>query len=340
MQNGSEVLSPVRADIPAEHAVDDRSWTQAVLDAVAAMARARSRLGMLPGPAAEKITHAARAERLRPADPVTPVASALTHAVAGDADAVTFVRCVLPSQPVLDIAAMLTTAKAIRLIRSDLDRARVALATLPNQAPRPTPSAVAHKAEGWQHLILDADDRLAGTLNHGLRVTPDATVVPVEPDRPPDPEHGTYTAAGYLDYDVLQGDSRPTPLRLAAVLAEETGLAAPRSSLLPAPVRLAEAATVLTFVAGALGALAADVWSLPRDHSRDETRRALATMARSAANSVPVMATALIQSLISNRHGKPDTWPLLRECLRLTGNVANTTADLATAMLSGDRTRR
>jgi 3-carboxy-cis,cis-muconate cycloisomerase len=62
----------------------------------------------------------------------------------------------------------------------------------------------------------------------------------------------------------------------------------------------------------------------------------LATLIRSAALQVPILATGLTQALLSEDERSAGVWhaewQLLRECLRLTGGAAHTAAELAAGL--------
>ncbi len=138
--------------------------------------------------------------------------------------------------------------------------------------------------------------------------------------------------------------------RLTAAFAEETGLAAsvlPWHSLRTPVVDLASA---LAFTAGALGKLAVDVATLTRTELGEVVEPAaegrggstamphkrnpvLATLIRSAALQVPVLAAGVTQSMLTEDERSAGVWhaewQLIRECLRLTGGAAHTAVELA-----------
>jgi 3-carboxy-cis,cis-muconate cycloisomerase len=106
----------------------------------------------------------------------------------------------------------------------------------------------------------------------------------------------------------------------------------------------------LAFTAGALGKLAVDVETLTRTELGEVTEPAadgrggssamphkrnpvLATLIRSAALQVPVLAAGVTQSMLTEDERSAGVWhaewQLVRECLRLTGGAAHTAAELA-----------
>ncbi|MYU20808.1 lyase family protein [Streptomyces sp. SID8352] len=363
------LLSPVRAGTPVEAAVGDHAWLRAMLDAEAALARAQARLGTLPRRAAEVIGEVARAGRLDPrelalaaretANPVVGLVRAFGRAVAEvDPMAAEYVHRGSTSQDIFDTGAMLVAARARRLITADLRRAAAACAELA-RAHRDTamagrtlalhavPTTFGLKAAGWRGLLLDAEQRL------------NAVRLPVSLGG------AAGTLAGYLEYAAVDGTGEVDPGvyldRLVDAYAAETGL---DRSVLPwhalrTPV--ADLAAALAFAAGAFGKVAADVQVLVRTevgevaepggagrggssampHKRNPV---LATLLRSAALQVPVMAAGLTQCLTTEDERSAGVWHaewlLLRECLRLVGGAAHTAVELTEGLqVRADRMR-
>ncbi|MGW4521675.1 class-II fumarase/aspartase family protein [Amycolatopsis sp. NPDC004378] len=138
--------------------------------------------------------------------------------------------------------------------------------------------------------------------------------------------------------------------RLVAAFAEETGLAAPVLPWHSVRTPVVDLAGALAFTAGALGKLAVDVETLTRTelgevseptaggrggssampHKRNPV---LATLIRSAALQVPVLAAGVTQSMLTEDERSAGVWhaewQLVRECLRLTGGAAHTAVELA-----------
>ncbi|MFD3499210.1 lyase family protein [Streptomyces sp. NPDC058676] len=366
------LLSPVRAGTPVEAATGDTAWLQAMLDAEAALARAQARLGVLPPAAAVAITEAARAERLdlraialaarETANPVVALVSALTEVVAAhDPSAAQYVHRGSTSQDVLDTGAMLVSLRALRTVHDDLLRTAEELARLA-RAYRDTPMAgrtlALHavpttfglKAAGWHRLVMDAADRVGRVLLHGLPVSLGGAAG---------------TLSGYLEYARADGwfdgaGGARTPGDFADALtrafAAETRLAVPELPWHSLRTPLADLAACLAFTAGALGKIAADVQVLARTeigevaegggegrgvssampHKRNPV---LATLIRSAALQVPVLAAGLTQCLVAEDErsagGWHAEWQQLRECLRLTGGAAHTAAELTAGLVVG-----
>ncbi|MEW2412431.1 lyase family protein [Streptomyces sp. NPDC046866] len=367
------LLSPVRAGTPAEEAVSDLAWLQAMLDAEAALARAQAGLGTLPAAAAATITRLARAENLdlrqlalaarETANPVVGLVQALTRVVAAeDAQAAEYVHRGSTSQDILDTGAMLVAARTLRLIRADLARTAAALGRLAGEhrdtamagrtlALQAVPTTFGLKAAGWRQLLLDADERLARVADGGLPVALGGAAG---------------TLAGYLEYARIDGADGAGPAdggqqdgprdpgayldRLVGAFAAETGLARPVLPWHALRTPIADLAAALAFTAGALGKIAVDVQNLSRTEVGEVAEPAaagrgsssamphkrnpvLSTLLRSAALQVPVLATGLVQCLVSEDERSAGAWhaewQLLREALRLVGGAAHTAVELA-----------
>ncbi|MCQ4084305.1 adenylosuccinate lyase family protein [Streptomyces sp. RB6PN25] len=352
------LLSPVRAGVPVEEAVCDRAWLQAMLDAEAALARAQAALGTVPASAAAAITRAARAEQLdlrvlalaarETANPVVGLVQALTRTVAAtDPAAAEYVHRGSTSQDVLDTGAVLVCSRALGLIRADLTQAATALTRLAERhrgtvmagrtlSLHAVPTTFGLKAAGWRQLIVDAEARLAG-VQRALPVSLGGAAG---------------TLAGYLEYAALDGPGMDPGAyldRLVDRFAAETALARPVLPWHALRTPIADAAAALSFTAGALGKIAADVQVMARTeideisepgpagrgsssampHKRNPV---LTTLIRSATLQVPALATALTQCMVceDERSAGPwhAEWLLLRECLRLAGGAAHTAAEL------------
>ncbi|WP_439385705.1 3-carboxy-cis,cis-muconate cycloisomerase [Amycolatopsis lexingtonensis] len=353
----SGLLSPVRAGTPAEASTGDEAWLRAMLDAEAALARAQARLGTVPPEAADAITVAAGSARIdvaelaagarATANPVVGLVKALTSAVGGSA--AEYVHRGSTSQDIFDTAMMLVADRTLRPLAADLDATAEALAELARTHRDTTmagrtltahavPTTFGLKAAGWRQLVLDAAIRIRRLLDGGLPVSLGGAAG---------------TLAAYVEYARLAaadtvGDDYAE--RLVAAFAEETRLAVP---VLPwhslrAPV--ADLAGALAFTAGALGKLAVDVATLTRTELGEVVEPAadgrggssamphkrnpvLATLIRSAALQVPVLAAGVTQSMLTEDERSAGVWhaewQLVRECLRLTGGAAHTAVELA-----------
>ncbi|MFI9106566.1 3-carboxy-cis,cis-muconate cycloisomerase [Streptomyces fildesensis] len=358
------LLSPVRAGTPAEAAVCDTAWLQAMLDAEAALARAQATTGTLPASAAQTITAVAHADRFDltalargsrlSANPVVGLVHALTALVAAqDPAAAEYVHHGSTSQDILDTAAMLVADRTLRIIRGDLTRVIDALTALALEhrdtpmagrtlALHAAPTTFGLKAAGWRHLVSDARLRVDRLLDGNLPFSLGGAAG---------------TLAGYLP-----PGPRPVPVpvpdglldRLADAYAGETGLARPVLPWHTLRTPLADLAAALAFTTGALGKIAIDVQSLTRTEVAEVTEPAaagrgassamphkrnpvLATLIRCAALQVPVIAAGLTQCLVAEDERSAGAWhaewALLRECLRLAGGAAHTAAELTAGLV-------
>ncbi len=353
------LLSPVRAGTPAEAATSDHAWLQAMLDAEAALARAQAKLGTVPPAAAAAITAAARAERLdleavavgarETANPVVGLVQAFTRVVPPDARE--YVHRGSTSQDILDTGAMLVCARTLRILRADLVAAAGSLGVLAAEhrdtpmagrtlALHAVPTTFGLKAAGWRQLLLEALVRVDALLGRGLPVSLGGAAG---------------TLAGYLEYARLDTGAAPAGYLadLVDAFAVETGLARPVLPWHALRTPVADLAAALAFTAGALGKLAVDVQSLARTEVGEVAEPAvagrgassamphkrnpvLATMIRSAALQVPVLAAGLTQCMLGEDErsagGWHAEWQLLRECLRLAGGAAHTAVELTAGL--------
>lgn len=362
------LLSPVRAGTAVERAVSDQAWIQAMLDAEAALARAQARLGTVPKEAADIITTCARAESVstreiavasrNSANPVVKLVQSFTQVVANaDPEAAEYVHRGSTSQDIFDTAAMLVSAQALQIVRRDLSRVIRAVEKTATRhrdtimagrtlGLHAVPTTFGLKAAGWRQLAVEADQRLADLLDGGLPVSLGGAAG---------------TLAAYLEYASIDGGSgKDAPVeqkehfnyldRLVDAFARETGLATPALPWHALRTPVADLAYALSFTAGTLGKIAADVLVLTRTevgelaepaaagrgassampHKRNP---ALATLIRSAAVQVPALASVLGLCMATEDERSAGLWQAewqpLREMLRLVGGAAHTAAELA-----------
>ncbi|MFJ6748343.1 3-carboxy-cis,cis-muconate cycloisomerase [Streptomyces sp. NPDC091266] len=357
----SGILSPVRAGTPVEEATGDLAWLQAMLDAETALARAQARLGTLPRQAAAVLTRLGRADRFdlralalasrETANPVVGLVAAFSAVVAEeDPAAAEYVHRGSTSQDIFDTGAMLVAARALDLVLADLRTTAEELGRLA-AAHRDTPMAgrtlALHavpttfglKVAGWRQLVLESAERLAR----------------VRASLPVSLGGAAGTLAGYLQYaalDSASGGVDPGEYTdgLVTAYAEETGLARPGLPWHALRTPLADLGAALAHTAGALGKIAVDVQVLSRTEIGEAAEPApagrgassamphkrnpvLATLIRSAALQVPVLAAGLTQCLTSEDERSGGVWhaewALLREALRLTGGAAHCAVELA-----------
>ncbi|HEY6313459.1 MAG TPA: adenylosuccinate lyase family protein [Streptosporangiaceae bacterium] len=234
-------------------ATDDTAWLQAMLDAEAGLARALERAGLAPAGSGEAVTAAARAEDFDIAElgelaaltgnPVPALARALARRVPQAAAGA--VHRGATSQDIIDTAAMLLASQVIDVVLADLDRAAEATAGLAD-AHRSTmmigrtllqqavPITFGLVAAGWLTSLDEARQGLAAVRSQRLAVQLGG-------------------AAGTL---ASLGDDGP---RVAALLAEDLGLALPVLPWHTDRLRIIDLATALARVTAALGKIARDV---------------------------------------------------------------------------------
>ncbi|MFC9058364.1 3-carboxy-cis,cis-muconate cycloisomerase [Streptomyces sp. NPDC057074] len=342
---GTCLLAPGRAGSPAASATGDHAYLRALLDAEAALTRAQAALGLAPAGAAAAVTEAAGdparfdvrslAERARGGgNPVIPLVADLTGAVGEEYGP--YVHRGATSQDIMDTATMLVAARTLDLLLPDLTRTERALALLaaghrdtamPGRTltQHAVPTTFGLKAAGWRALVLDARDRVAA-----VRDTLPAQLGGAA---------GTLAAFGAY--------GAPDPMALPAAYARELGLRAPLLPWHTLRTPVADLAGALTFTAGALGKIAADVLTLSRTeigevaesggggssampHKANPVR---STLIAAAARRAPQLAAVLYGSLSAEDERPAGAWHAewepLRDLLRLAGGAARDAAELA-----------
>ncbi len=329
-------------------AVGDLDWLQALLDVEAALARAAERAGITGAGAGAAVTAAARAERFdvaeigrqaaRTGNPVPAVVRALTALLPADAQAAVHVGAT--SQDIIDTAVMLLAGRAIAAISADLataaDKAAelaraqagtvMAGRTLLQQA---VPVTFGLVAAGWLTGIGDARRELDRFRATRLAV-----------------QYGG--AAGTL---ASLGISGPT---VAALLADELGLAEPALPWHTDRLRIVQLAAALAGVCASLGKVARDVTLLaqtevaevaegsddPRQggssampHKRNPVASVLVLgCARRAPGLLATLAAAAEQELQRAAGAWHAEWETLSDLLRLTGSAASWSATLLSGL--------
>ncbi|MEU6292035.1 3-carboxy-cis,cis-muconate cycloisomerase [Streptomyces sp. NPDC046988] len=341
---GTSLLAPGRAGSPAAAATGDHAYLRALLDAEAGLTRAQAALGLAPAGAAAAVTEAAGdparfdvrslAERARSGgNPVIPLVADLTGAVGEEYGP--YVHRGATSQDIMDTATMLVAARTLDLLLPDLTRTERALALLaaghrdtamPGRTltQHAVPTTFGLKAAGWRALVLDARDRVAA-----VRDTLPAQLGGAA---------GTLAAFGAY--------GAPDPMALPAEYARELGLRAPLLPWHTLRTPVADLAGALTFAAGALGKIAADVLTLSRTeigevaegggggssampHKANPVR---STLIAAAARRAPQLAAVLYGSLTAEDERPAGAWHAewepLRDLLRLAGGAARDAAEL------------
>ncbi|WP_432099021.1 3-carboxy-cis,cis-muconate cycloisomerase [Streptomyces sp. WAC 04229] len=341
---GTSLLAPGPAGSPAGAATGDNAYLRALLDAEAALTRAQAALGLAPAGAAAAVTEAAGdparfdvrslAERARGGgNPVIPLVADLTGAVGEEYGP--YVHRGATSQDIMDTATMLVAARTLDLLLPDLTRTERALAALAAEhrdtampgrtlTQHAVPTTFGLKAAGWRALVLDARDRVAA-----VRDTLPAQLGGAA---------GTLAAFGAY--------GAPDPMALPSAYARELGLRAPLLPWHTLRTPVADLAGALTFTAGALGKIAADVLTLSRTeigevaegggggssampHKANPVR---STLIAAAARRAPQLAAVLYGSLTAEDERPAGAWHAewepLRDLLRLAGGAARDTAEL------------
>jgi 3-carboxy-cis,cis-muconate cycloisomerase len=353
------LFSPVRAGTEVERLTSDAAFLQAMLDAEAALARAQSRLGLVPAGAAAVITQVCSAgpvDLVRVAlgardgaNPVVPLVPELVAAVkAVDPAAAEYVHKGSTSQDILDTGLMLLSARALAVLLADLRRTETALAALA-AAHRDTPAigrtltqhavptTFGLKAAGWYVLTRTAAARVAA-LARSLPVSLGGAAG---------------TLAGYVEHARLHTpgvDPGVFADELVAAYAAETGLAEQHVPWHTLRVPFADLGATLALVTGALGKFAVDVQNLSRTERAEAVEPAadgrgassamphkrnpvLSTVIVSAALQVPALAAVLAQCMLAEDERPAGAWHAewmpLQQCLRLAGGAAATAAELA-----------
>jgi len=232
---------------------DDTAWLQAMLDAEAGLARALERAGLAPAGSGAAVTATARAGNFDPnelgelaaltGNPVPGLARALARRV--PQTAVSSVHRGATSQDILDTAVMLLAKRAIDVMLADLAQAAEAAAGLAEEhrasimigrtlLQQAVPVTFGLVAAGWLTSVDEAREGLAAVRSRRLAV-----------------QFGG--AAGTL---ASLGDAGR---QVAALLAEEVGLALPVLPWHTDRLRIIDLGTALARVAAALGKIARDV---------------------------------------------------------------------------------
>lgn len=235
---------------------DDVACLQHMLDFEAALARAEAATGIIPDGVAEPIAAACNAEAFDLAalahsatssgNLAIPLVKVLTAAVARtDAEAARYVHWGATSQDVIDTAAMLTLRAATDALLADLDRAVAGFARLARQHRQTAtvgrtwlqhalPMPFGLKLAGYAAALNRSRARLRRLRQEALALQFGGAV-------------GTLAALGEHGW------------RVAESLAKELNLPLPEAPWHTHRDRFAEAASVLTIIAGTCGKIARDV---------------------------------------------------------------------------------
>jgi len=336
--------------------VSDRAWVQAMLDVEAALARAESRVGLVPASAADGIASHCRVDdfdvaqlgraAVRSANPVIPLLNALRAAV--PREAAPYLHRGATSQDVLDTAMMLIARRGLDLILADLDLAAASAATLADRhratvmaartlLQQALPTTFGLKAAGWLIAIVEARSELIRVRRTRLAVQFGGAA-------------GTMAALSDRGLDV------------ARELAGELALAEPTLPWHTARARVVEVATALGIAAGVAGKVALDVALLAQTEVGEISERAVAGRGTSSTlphkhnpvDAIEILAAvrginaqiAVLQGAMVQEHERAAgawqaEWPAFAETLRLAGGaVFRLGSLLAGLQVDPDRMRR
>jgi 3-carboxy-cis,cis-muconate cycloisomerase len=336
--------------------VSDRAWVQAMLDVEAALARAESRIGVIPAAAADGIATHCRVDEfdvaqlgraaVRSANPVIPLVNALRAAV--PKDAAPFVHHGATSQDILDTAMMLMARRGLDLVLADLEHAAASAATLADRyratlmaartlLQQALPTTFGVKAAGWLVAIVEARSELVRVRGTRLAVQFGGAA-------------GTMAALSDRGLDV------------ARELATELALAEPTVPWHTARARIVEVATAMGVAAGVAGKVAIDVVLLAQTEVGEVSERAVA--GRGASSTLPqkhnpvdaieilaavrginaqvaVLLGAMVQEHERAAGAWQAEWPAFAETLRLAaGAVFRLASLLAGLQVDPERMRR
>jgi 3-carboxy-cis,cis-muconate cycloisomerase len=308
-----------------------------MLDVEAALARACAREALMPGEAAEAIAAVCSAERFdvetigqegaRHASPVVALVRALREQV-GDEHA-RYVHLGATSQDILDTAAMLLSSRALELILTDACAATRAAARLADEhrttamsgrtlLQQALPTTFGLRAAAWLTGIDQACTRLRDVRERELAVQMGGPV-------------GARTPA------------------VAALVAEQLGLAEPVMPWHTIRVRVAALASALAVLAGVFGKVGRDVTLLAQDElgelreGGDHRSGGSTAMAHkhnpvaavsviACARRTPALAGTMLSSMEQEHERAAGAWQAewgtLTELLALTGSAASWSRDL------------
>ena len=336
--------------------VSDRAWVQAMLDVEAALARAESRIGVIPVAAAEGIASHCRVDEfdvaqlgraaVRSANPVVPLVNALRGAVGHDV--APYVHRGATSQDILDTAMMLIARRGLDIILADLEQAAAATAMLADRhrttvmaartlLQQALPTTFGLKAAGWLVAIVEARSELVRVRGTRLAVQFGGAA-------------GTLAALSDRGLDV------------ARELAAELTLAEPTLPWHTARARVVEVATALGVAAGVAGKVALDVVLLAQTEVGEVSERAVAGRGVSSAlpqkhnpvDAIEILAAvrginaqvAVLHAAMVQEHERAAgawqaEWPAFSETLRLAGGAAFRLASLLAGLqVDPERMRR
>lgn len=350
------MLSPVWAGTRIAAATSDAAILRTLIDTEVALARAQSRLGLVPASVADTIASVAAttgfdtvdiARRAREGgNPVIPLIADLRRVVAeADPGAADYLHLGATSQDILDTTLVLVARHGVQLIAEDVSVVMEALArlvydhrhtvisarTLTQQS---LPTTFGLKAAGWLTALVDASRWL--TLAAGR--------LPVQLGA------AAGTLASFTELAKRAGlASGVTALRIVDELAGELGLQSPTLPWHTSRAAITGLADALVTLSDALGKIAADTALMSRTEIAEvheptsegrgvssampqKQNPVLSVLIQSAARKAPGLAAELHRSAVAVDE-RPDgawhvEWATLRELIRLVGGAAALAAEL------------
>ena len=336
--------------------VSDRAWVQAMLDVEAALARAESRVGVIPSSAADAIASHCRVDEfdvaqlgraaVRSANPVVAMVNALRAAV--PQDATSYVHYGATSQDILDTAMMLIARRGLDIILADLEQAAAAGATLADRhratimaartlLQQALPTTFGLKAAGWLVAIVEARTEVARVARTRLAVQFGGAT-------------GTIAALKERGLDV------------AHELSVELALAQPTLPWHTARARVVELASALGVAAGVAGKVALDVVLMAQTEVGEVSERTAAGRGGSSAlpqkhnpvDAIEILAAVrginaqigIVLGAMAQEHERAAgawqaEWPAFAETLRLAGGAVSRLASLLAGLkVDPERMRR
>lgn len=321
---------------------DDAAWLTAMLDVEAALARAAARAGLVDAEAAEAVTRAVEAETFDAGElgaqaaaagnPVVPLVRALVGAVPSDAAGA--VHKGATSQDILDTAAMLLLKRALPPLLADLDAAADDAARL---ADEHRATLMSGRTLLQQALPITFGLTAAGWLSGLDRVRVSLTAAG---------ERLAVQYGGAAGTMAAVGDAGP---RLAALLADELGLAEPLLPWHTIRLGIVEPAGALAETGVVLGKIARDVTLLAQSEvgevreggGPDRGGSSAMPHKRNPVAAVSVLGcTRRIPGLMATLYASGEheyqraagawhaEWEPLSDLIRLTGSAASWTRDL------------
>jgi len=343
----ARLIDSLATSEPLAEVFSDNSVLQAMLDFESALARAESRVGIVPKSAADHITAAALANHFdiqsmsrsmfRAGTPGIPLVKALTERVRGrDPEGAGWVHWGATSQDVADTALVLLLKRAQFIVHDDLQGLEKALITL-SQQHRATvmvgrtlmqaspPVTFGLKVAGWLGAVSRGNKRLESAFDEALVLQFGGA---------------SGTLASLADKGTV----------VARALAEELGLSYPEAPWHTHRDRLANLVCCCGVLTGSLGKIARDISLLMQSEVAEvaepggEGRGGSSTMPHkrnpvacaltlAAAQRVPGLVANFLSAMVQEHEravgGWQSEWPTVASIVQSTGAAASSLAEVA-----------